>query len=444
MTSRLEASPGSRVGVRQKAEGPSRRRGRVLFLTYTFPPVRRSGSVRTWNIAKYLARSGWEVRVVTPDPAFMRYVEDPEATARALGEERIDRLLTDHRWTWLAADFVDCSNEGLAWLAGGICRRISRALGVERSVGWIKAAERACSSLTADEVDVILASGPPFSAFSLARRLSRRLGCPYVLDYRDLWSRDIYDPAPGAMREEASIVGGSAAVVTVSPSWGRILDGDFAVGARLHVISNGYDADHLATVVPQEFDHFAIVYAGTLFPPKRVITPVMAALRRLCDSESTRAKSWRFHHYGGGHRDHVQQEAERFGVADRVVLHGEVSRPEALSAVKGAGAAVVITSVAREAAAEDDGMVTGKIFEAIGLGTPTLLIAPSGSDAHAVADVTGLARGFTASDVDGIAGFLEMLVAGGSLEPGDPGAYAWGSLVRQLDGVLASSIELRR
>ena len=41
--------------------------------------------------------------------------------------------------------------------------------------------------------------------------------------------------------------------------------------------------------------------------------------------------------------------------------------------VRGAGLAVVITSVNEPASLEDKGIVPAKIFEAIGLGTPTLL-----------------------------------------------------------------------
>ena len=32
--------------------------------------------VRTWNIAKHLARSGWEVTVVTPHPSIYRNPDD--------------------------------------------------------------------------------------------------------------------------------------------------------------------------------------------------------------------------------------------------------------------------------------------------------------------------------------------------------------------------------
>ena len=85
-------------------------------------------------------------------------------------------------------------------------------------------------------------------------------------------------------------------------------------------------------------------------------------------------------------------------------------------------------------------MVTGKIFEAIGLGTPILLVAPNGSDAHTVVDTAGRGRAFTADDIDGIASFLADLIDGKSLEPKGIGAYAWGSLVGELDHILRATL----
>ena len=145
-------------------------------------------------------------------------------------------------------------------------------------------------------------------------------------------------------------------------------------------------------------------------------------------------------HYYGRHGVHVREEAERFGVTDKVIVHELVPRATALEAVKGAGVAVVITSVADNATLEDNGMVTGKIFEAIGLGTPVLVIAPDGSDANVVAETTGLGRRYPANDVDGIASFLSDLTNGKSLGPKDTAAYAWGNLVSTLDGVLRDAI----
>jgi glycosyltransferase involved in cell wall biosynthesis len=411
---------------------------RLLFVTYVFPPLRVIGCVRTWNIAKYLTRAGWTVTVLTVDPSLWRDIEHPDEVETSLNEDGIHRLSTDHEWRWLARNVVKGSDDALSWLLGGIGRRVATFVGIDGSMGWVRPAERSCSNLVPGDVDIILASGPPFSTFSLAQRLAQRLRCPYVLDYRDLWSHDLRAPVPTAAKREASVIAGSAAVTTVSPSWALVMDRQFGVGAKIHIVSNGYDPNHLETVRAHVFGHFAIVYAGTLWPPKRTISPVMSALRRLKDVAHGSA-SWMFHYYGP-HGSYVREEAGRFGVTDKVLLHGIAQRTTALEAVKGAGVSIVITSVESHATLVDNGMVTGKIFEAIGLGTPVLVIGPDGSDANVVVETTGLGRRFAASDVEGIASFLRELANGVVPEPKDTAAYAWGNLVNTLDGVLREAI----
>jgi hypothetical protein len=51
----------------------SKDRPKLLFLVWNFTPVQTIGSVRTWNIAKHLARLGWDVTVVTPEPKLWRH-----------------------------------------------------------------------------------------------------------------------------------------------------------------------------------------------------------------------------------------------------------------------------------------------------------------------------------------------------------------------------------
>ena len=238
-------------------------RPKLLFLTRAFPPGAGVGAVRTWNLAKYMSRQGWDVSVVTPHPSLWRRLDNPEKAARDVEREGIRRIFTGHQWRSLTPE-LNCWNEGSGWVVGGICRRIARRLSIDRGIGWIKPAERACSHLTSRDVDLILASGPPFSGFMLAKRLSKRLGRPYVLDYRDLWSRNLYRPLPSVTQREARLLAGCAGIITVSPSWGLIMDTQFGVGERRHVITNAYDPEDLMPVRPHDFGHFSIVYAGTL------------------------------------------------------------------------------------------------------------------------------------------------------------------------------------
>lgn len=414
------------------------RNARLLFLTWNFPPLRSAGSVRTWNIVKYLKTLGWDITVVTPHPSVFRHLDAPEEIDACLKREGIGRIMTDHRWRCLIPEHLRCWNESLGWLAGGTCRTIARHLGVDKDTGWVKGAEQACSGLTANDVDIILASGPPFGAFSLARRLSERLDRPYVLDYRDPWTGNPHHghlPPPAATRKEADALGGCAAATIVSPSWGAALDRRFGVGAKLHIMTNGYDSAEMAAIKPYDFGHCAFVYTGIFYPPKRVITPFLAALKLLKESLPDGADKWYFHYYGVD-EGHIRGQADRFGLSDRIVYHGRVPRQEALSAVKGASLSVVITSVAEQETLEDKGIVTGKIFEAIGLGTPVLLIAPKGSDARAITEPTGLAKSFTGTEIQGIVSFLRDIVRRNAPQPKNIELCSWETISKNLDVVL--------
>jgi glycosyltransferase involved in cell wall biosynthesis len=418
------------------------RRPKLLFLARPFPPLRATACVRTWNIAKQLARLGWVVTIITPHPSVWRHVDSPQETDVKLKEHGIRRILTGHPWRLLLPGQLKCWNQGGGWLVGEICRKVARYLNIDSGVGWIKAAEQACDALSADDVDVILATGSPFAAFRLARRLSKRFGRPYVLDYRDPWTGNPH--LSGRLRrdivqEEASLLANSAAVTIVSPSWGSAMDNRFGLGSKLHVVTNGYDPEELAEVEPFNFGHFAIVYTGNFYPPKRIISPVMAALRRLKETPDGQNREWYFHYYGA-QGNHVCEEARQFGLMDRVILHGSVPRREALSAVRGAGVAVIISSVAEQMTVEDKGIVPGKIFETLGLGTPILLIAPRGSDVEAIAAATGLMRSFTGADVDSMTSFLTATM-GCRVAPSEGReTYAWPNVVKEMDHVLRAAM----
>jgi glycosyltransferase involved in cell wall biosynthesis len=191
----------------------------------------------------------------------------------------------------------------------------------------------------------------------------------------------------------------------------------------------------MAAVKPHDFGHCAFVYTGVFYPPKRVISPFFVALKRLKESLSGNADEWYFHYYGSD-ENHVREQADRLGLTDRIVLHGRVPRREALSAVKGARLALVITSVVEEKKLEDKGIVTGKIFEAIGLATPVLLIAPIGSDARAITAPTGLVKSFTGTEIEGMVSFLKNVVCRQAPQAENSEICSWTTISKNLDALL--------
>lgn len=375
--------------------------------------------------------------VVTPRLEVWRHLDDIQTWEEKFKSEGIRRILTDHHWRFLAPETLNCPNRGVHRVIGGAGRLLARRLGMERGFGWAPAAETACAHLRREDVDVILASGTPFSAFRVARRLSERLKRPYVLDYRDPWTGNPHNSKlPAYVRRlEGRLLSKASAVTIVSPSWARNLQKSFGLATKLRVISNGYDPGELTGIGAMRFDHFAIVYSGNFYPPKRVITPVMAALRRLKNGSGQSTPPW-FFHYFGKQKGHVQAEAEKYGVSDQVIFHGWVPREEALSAIRGADLVVVITTVEASGSDSENGVVTGKIFEPLGLGTPILLIAPPESDAVHIAKISNLACRFSGTDVDGIATFLASSLKFSRSALRDNDSYSWSSLSGEFDVLL--------
>ena len=411
---------------------------KLLFLACFFPPVQAIGAVRTGNIARYLARLGWEVTVVTPHSYVWRHVEDSEKVSMELDAQGIHRIPTDHRWRCLEPDHLKCWNHSVGWIAGGVCRTIVRRLGIDKHIGWVKDAERACFNLNPKDVDVILASGPPFVAFRLAKSLSDRLGRPYALDYRDPLTQNRFvdrSPCPATVREEASLLQGCAAVTIVSPSWAEELEQRHGVGEKVHVVTNGYDPEEMEAVKPYNFGHCAFVFTGNFHAPKISISPFLAALKALKEFPNEVNHEWYFHYYGV-QEDYVRQQVAQYGLTDRVVLHGRVPRREVLSAVKGANLALVISSIYEQSPLIDKGTIPGKIFEAIGLGTPVLLIASLGSDAATLLAPTGLGKSFTGSDTQGMVSFLKDVICGRAPQPKNIENCSWATLSKQLDAIL--------
>jgi hypothetical protein len=102
----------------------------------------------------------------------------------------------------------------------------------------------------------------------------------------------------------------------------------------------------------------------------------------------------------------------------------------------------VVTSVDEQGLLEDKGIVTGKIFEAIGVGTPILLITPNGSDATAITETTGLVKSFAGTEIQGMASFLKDVVCGQPPKPKNIEACAWTTISKNLDEVLRKAMSV--
>jgi glycosyltransferase involved in cell wall biosynthesis len=310
---------------------------------------------------------------------------------------------------------------------------------IDQEVGWHGPMLQSCAGFRPGEVDLVLGTGPPFCVFNLSARVAARLHAPFVLDYRDLWTLSPHlhcEPPPRDFRREQASLHQASGVVVVSEPMADCLQRRFNLPARPCIVTNGFDSDDFRDLQPKEFDDFAVVYAGNFYPPKRVIDPVIGAIRLANEGAAAGQRAIRLHYYG---RDagHVQEAAQAQRATECVVIHGFVPRQEVLAAMKGAGAAAVITSVESKASAADDSILTGKLFEAIGTGAPILLVAPTGTEVARVVERPGAGRAFSGSQIQPMADWLRKLAHGKSpVAARELSEYSWPQLALQADAFL--------
>jgi glycosyltransferase involved in cell wall biosynthesis len=244
------------------------------------------------------------------------------------------------------------------------------------------------------------------------------------------------------LRAERSVLAAAALVLCVSPALAeQIAEAPEAVG-KVQVLTNGFDPEEAAAVQPAGFDHAAVVYAGSFVPPVRSATPLFEAVRRASALRDPSRPPLRFHYFGGA-GTYVKEEANRAGVTDILEMHGQRPRSEVLAAVKGASLAVVVASVSAGLCLAERGIVTGKLFEAIGLRTPVMLVAPAGSDASEVLARAGGGRSFVGNDIEGMARRLADVEA--APRPGEGRSqFAWPELGIRLDGLLREVLPRQR
>ena len=128
--------------------------------------------------------------------------------------------------------------------------------------------------LKSNKVDVIIATGEPFILFKYASKLSKAYNTPWIADYRDCWSLDIYliENKKRYFEKvmykyyEKKYVSHASIITTVAPLYQKQLAGLFP-NKKIEIIQNGYfEENYDLFKIKKPQDTFIIAYAGTIYP----------------------------------------------------------------------------------------------------------------------------------------------------------------------------------
>jgi hypothetical protein len=383
---------------------------KVLIITYYWPPAGGIAVVRWVKFVKYLREYGWEPIIYTVSNGSY------PLTDVSLEKDVPKNLLVIKRTIWephrLYNFFLkNKNNEGLAdikpkhraslverisnWLRSNFFIPDARAFWIKPSIKFLAA------YLKENPVEAIVSTGPPHSTHLIALGLKKRVGLPWLADFRDPWTTmDYYKELLLTQwadekhhRLENEVLKAADRVTVV----GRGMKNEFENkrGRQVSVVSNGFDDDDFPENSKPVLDHaFSIVHVGSFFsrinPSNLWLT--LAELRKENHPLFSKFKIKLM-----GRVDPIVLESiGASGLSDVLELIPFQPHDEALRSIK--SAQVLLLCIFEKTKF----VLTGKLFEYMATQRPILMIGPIDGDAAQVISETCAGQCFSFDDRVGI------------------------------------------
>ncbi|MER7416109.1 glycosyltransferase [Micromonospora peucetia] len=228
---------------------------RVLYLSFYFPPSRASGVYRARATANHLAAEGWDVTVLAAPLTFLH--EAVGSVDEKLAETVDERIKIErprlNQFIW-QRDVRRFSRFRRAMpVAAQYIYRLGQRIFPEHYASWGWASVRRALRLHARRpFDVVLATGNPFASFAAAWLFHQTTRVPYVVDYRDSWTLDLFTDEPAFSEEhpvwawERRVLRDASRAIFVNGALREWHAQRYPkVADRMMVVPNGWDQDLL-------------------------------------------------------------------------------------------------------------------------------------------------------------------------------------------------------
>lgn len=379
---------------------------KILIITYYYKHKNAMASVRAIKLAKYFAKLGHDVTVLTSEQIdtwtknYLMPVPDESITEVYAPQVRrwsVIRKYLKHRHNAgtakiekqkTAADQTEGQNvfpakQGLKTkLRGYLSWQFYFNLAKQEDICMFKGLKEEYQRRRLPKFDTVIATYPTYGAFLMGIWLKRHERCEQLIaDFRD----PLYNPGFRDRKQEAdydrkcldNILSAADKVVCVSKGIADGITQEFPDFSRpIEIITNGFDPDDVSqNAVAVEFDKSKInfVYTGTLYHGKRCVDMLANTLKELIEEGTIEKNSFTFEYAGPDFQELVAQLRE-YGLESTAVDHGFVSREESIAMQKAADALLLLTWNEKVY----QGVVPGKLFEYMAIGSVPIIALVTG------------------------------------------------------------------
>jgi glycosyltransferase involved in cell wall biosynthesis len=345
---------------------------KLLMLAYYFPPLGGAGVQRSAKFAKYLARAGWEIKVISVVPP--AYEPFDSSLEREIVNERISVIRVPTGEAFRGLDRIPAGWRIRAGLQDWF-------LFPDRMASWFEPAYQAAASFCSTNPGVpVFSTSAPYTAHLIGLALKQRFGSPWIADFRDEWTQNPYLRYPSPWHRirhrnaERRVLAGADLVLSVTD---RITDGlrRLAPAARgeFVTIPNGFDPEDFELLQPASERQWLITHVGTLNKARAgLIRPLLEQLRKMVDSGQISADQLRVRLVGSGACPELEELRTGYmEVIDYLPHH------QALNVTAASDLLILAES--------NPSAFTGKIFEYLGVKRPVIgLVHPDSPAANLI------------------------------------------------------------
>jgi glycosyltransferase involved in cell wall biosynthesis len=398
--------------------------GKVLIITYYWPPSGGAGVQRWLKFTKYLPSYGWLPVVLTVKPEYAAY----PFTDNTLNDEvpidvDVHRTKATNYFSLYSKDPSKIPSAGFATgnekgKKGAVSRFIRGNFFIpDPRKGWNRYAFRKASSLIREEkISYVITTSPPHSTQLIGLKLKRRFPhIKWVADFRDPWT-DIYYYEmfhPGLLARmadkamEKSVLTKADVILTVGNSLASLFASKAEnIEEKIHVLPNGFDEEDFEGIPATLPSEFTITYVGTLsesYPVKSLLESVKGL------DPAVNPVHLKF---VGSVQEPIRNIISSYteNCSSEFIPYSD--HPEAIKHMMNSSLLLLIIPDHPSARS----IITGKLFEYMASGKPVLFIGPVDGDAAHLLARCGYHGIFGYDDTKKIRDFI-LKIASGETRP---------------------------
>jgi len=368
---------------------------KVLIITYYWPPSGGAGVQRWVKFARYLKDFGVEPIVLTVDPHNASYPLTDSSLVEEVKDIRVVRTKSREPFN-LYRKMLRQKEIPYAGFANethpGFMQKLSRFVRgnffiPDARKGWNRYALKTAMVLIEDlGINMLLTTSPPHSTQLIGLKLKEKYNLCWIADLRDPWT-DIYyyslmyQTAWAKEKDrklEMQVLQQSDNLIVVSESIRQMFGKRIGNFKKIKVIPNGYDNADFVNPARISSDKFVLGYTGTI-ADNYALEGFFRALSAIVHRHGFNELQINF---VGRVSGKYKQLIRDMKLGAHTIFREHVPHNEAIQYML--SSTMLLLAIPK--VKNNEGILTGKIFEYLASGKPIIAVGPVGGDVAAILD----------------------------------------------------------